>query len=235
MSLEALSDAFARGATPSLERLVLQSNCIGAAGAAAFARALQGGALGSLRVLDLRKNQLGDDGLEALTKPLAAGAAPKLSGLLLASNNIGDGGVEALCRALAGRPAEARTKLVRLSLFGNPIGDAGASALATSFRSEQLPALGALFLGATHIGQLGLQALASAFVDGGGARLQKLRLDTDGGAQADIADAGVLALARAMERGALPLIKDFVVSDGPLGTEHEALKRACDARGIALQ
>ena len=35
--------------------------------------------------------------------------------------------------------------------------------------------------------------------------------------------------------GALASLKTLIVDDGPLGTEHPALKAACEARGISLE
>ena len=49
-----------------------------------------------------------------------------------------------------------------------------------------------------------------------------------------IGDAGLTALAKAVESGALASLNTLYVDDGPLGTEHPALKVACDARGINL-
>ena len=49
-----------------------------------------------------------------------------------------------------------------------------------------------------------------------------------------IGDAGLTALAEVVESGALASLKTLYVDDGPLGTEHPALKVACDARGINL-
>ena len=52
-------------------------------------------------------------------------------------------------------------------------------------------------------------------------------------------DAEMTKLAAALEychvRGALPALKELYVDGGPLGTEHPALKAACEAGGIALE
>ena len=45
-----------------------------------------------------------------------------------------------------------------------------------------------------------------------------------------IGDAGLTALAKAVESGALAQLKNLLVSD----EEHPALKAACQARGIEL-
>jgi hypothetical protein len=55
-----------------------------------------------------------------------------------------------------------------------------------------------------------------------------------------IGDAGITALAQAIKpvsdggSGAMASLKVLYVSDGPLGTEHPALKAACVSRGIRL-
>ena len=49
-----------------------------------------------------------------------------------------------------------------------------------------------------------------------------------------IGDAGLTALAKAVENGALASLETLYVADGPLGTEHPALKAACKVRGIKL-
>ena len=56
-------------------------------------------------------------------------------------------------------------------------------------------------------------------------------LDLEGN---QIGDAGLTALAKAVESGALASLKTLEVDDGPLGTEHPALNAACKARGIEL-
>ena len=47
----------------------------------------------------------------------------------------------------------------------------------------------------------------------------------------NIGDAGLTALAKAVESGALASLRTLVVDD----EEHSALKAACQARGIDLQ
>ena len=49
-----------------------------------------------------------------------------------------------------------------------------------------------------------------------------------------VGDVGMQALASAVASGAMASLKTLYVDDGPLGTEHPALKAACKARGIEL-
>jgi hypothetical protein len=49
-----------------------------------------------------------------------------------------------------------------------------------------------------------------------------------------IGDAGMIKFSEALVGGALASLKTLYVDDGPLGTEHPALKAACTARGISL-
>ena len=48
-------------------------------------------------------------------------------------------------------------------------------------------------------------------------------------------DAGLTSLAEACASGALASFKTLAVDDGPLGTEHPALKAVCQACGIELR
>jgi Leucine-rich repeat (LRR) protein len=95
--------------------------------------------------------------------------------------------------------------LVELDLAGNQISDDGVTALA--------------------------KAITPASKGGSGAlpQLTSLFLDTN-----NIGDAGCSALASAVGSNALASLKTLHVDDGPLGTEHPALKAACTARGISL-
>ena len=46
-----------------------------------------------------------------------------------------------------------------------------------------------------------------------------------------IGDLGMVELSKCL---AMASLKTLYVDDGPLGTEHPALRAACEARGIAL-
>ena len=59
--------------------------------------------------------------------------------------------------------------------------------------------------------------------------MQYLNLNTN-----KIGDPGITALADALGKGALASLEKLRVDDGPLGTEHPALKDACEALGIEL-
>ena len=50
----------------------------------------------------------------------------------------------------------------------------------------------------------------------------------------NIGDDGMRYLADAFAKGAMACLTGLSVDDGPLGTEHPALKAACEARGIEL-
>ena len=79
------------------------------------------------------------------------------------------------------------------------------------------------------IGDSGMEAFASACASGALASCQKLYLGGN-----FIGDAGMEAFASACASGAMASLKTLYVDDGPLGTQHPALKAACQARGIAL-
>ena len=49
-----------------------------------------------------------------------------------------------------------------------------------------------------------------------------------------IGDAGMVALSDSLAMGALASLETLYVDDGPLDTDHPALKAACEARGIEL-
>ena len=50
-----------------------------------------------------------------------------------------------------------------------------------------------------------------------------------------IGDAGLTALAKAVESGALASLKELIADEGPLGVDHPKLKAACQSRGITLR
>ena len=84
-------------------------------------------------------------------------------------------------------------------------------------------------LGVNQVGDAGLSALAGALSSGALPALRILGLGNN-----NIGDVGLQAFADALGKGALASLKTLYVNDGPLGTEHPALKVACDARGINL-
>ena len=50
-----------------------------------------------------------------------------------------------------------------------------------------------------------------------------------------IGDPGMIKFSEALATGAMASLKTLFVIHGPLGTEHPALKAACEARLIHLQ
>ena len=85
---KALAAAFAEGAMPKLEGLVLKYNQIGDEGAVALAEAVGKGALPELKDLLLNNNQIGDEGAKALAEAVGKGALPKLKELFLQGNKL---------------------------------------------------------------------------------------------------------------------------------------------------
>ena len=86
-----------------------------------------------------------------------------------------------------------------------------------------------------QIGDAGITALARAVepVSAGDSRtlpkLMELWLQEN-----KVGDDGLSSLSCALGKGALLSLEEFYVNFGPLGTEHPALKAACDARGVVL-
>ena len=100
----------------------------------------------------------------------------------------------------------ALASLETLALDENKIGDDGLKVFAEACRAKgALASLRDLRLSGNAIGDVGLQSLAHAITP-----------VSEGGS------------------GALASLKTLYVDDGPLGTEHPALKAACQARGISL-
>ena len=87
----------------------------------------------------------------------------------------------------------------------------------------------ALGLSQNQIGDVGMSALADAFAKGSMASLESLNLREN-----KIGDLGMSSLSEALAKGSLASLQTLFVDDGPLGTEHPALKEACKARGISL-
>ena len=74
-----------------------------------------------------------------------------------------------------------------------------------------------------------MSAFANAVSNGALPKLLFLDLGND-----SISDPGIASLASALSKGALASLETLYVDDGPLGTEHPALKAACEAHGIEL-
>ena len=103
-------------------------------------------------------------------------------------------------------------------------------ALSLAIASGSLGKLELLDLDHNNIGNTGMKTLCEAISSGALANLKALGLEHN-----NIGDAGLTAFAGAIgASGALASLKTLYVDDGPLGTEHPALKAACQERGIRL-
>jgi Ran GTPase-activating protein (RanGAP) involved in mRNA processing and transport len=136
----------------SLNRLDLDNNTIGDAGAVALAPAFK--SMASLKELYLYNNQIGDAGATELAPAFKSMAS--LNWLFLSNNQIGDAGAAALAPAF-----KTMASLEKLYLYNNQIGDSGAAALATALPS--MASLKELSIGGNQIGDAGAVALAPAF------------------------------------------------------------------------
>ena len=181
--------------------------------------------LPNLKELNIQSNNIGAFGASALASACASGALAELKELNLGYNRIDDTGATALANAFA---SGALANLKELNLDCNKVGNAGVSALAKAVGDGALAKLEKLWLNNNQIGDSGVSALAGACARAL-AELKELDLFNN-----KIGDAGVSALAEAFARGALANLKTLFVDDGPLGTEHPALKAACAERGIKL-
>ena len=148
-------------------------------------------------------------GLQRLTEGLGVGALPAVTHLGFAGMRVGDAGASALAAAL-GRGALPR--LMSLALHFTAIGDAGLVALAPALR--RLPALEKLSLMCNPFGDEGVAVLVAppppspAGAPPPTGVLRKLKsLDL---AYTEIHDAGCLALAAALDSGALPALLSCV-------------------------
>ena len=133
--------------------------------------------------------------------------------LQLINMNMGDAGASALAAAL-GRGALPR--LETLVLNNAAISDVGLVALAPALR--RLPALKVLYIGGNPFGDQGLAVLVPPPLPAdapppptvGLAKLKELLLD-----YIQLTDAGCVALAAALDSGALPALKDLFLNGIP--------------------
>ena len=95
-----LADALAKNQT--LQRLDLQDNQIGEAGALAIAKAIEHNPQISLQYLNLRNNQIGNAGTKGLARALKKNQSLQI--LDLAVNAIGSPGAQALVQAIGDNP-----------------------------------------------------------------------------------------------------------------------------------
>ena len=191
-----------------------------------------------------RHYHIGDGEMKSLAEALVSGALPKLRFLWLGNNRIGDDGMTAFAQAV--KPVSeggsgALPAVTTLDLRKNNFGDAGMTALASAVGSGALPQLLELWLQDNKIGDAGMTAFAQAVKpvsEGGSGALAQCQQLYLGGNR--IGDVGMTAFAQAIRpvseggSGALVSLEDLYVDDGPFGTEHPALRAACEARCIFL-
>ena len=154
--------------------------------------------------------------------------------------NVGDAGASALAAAL-GRGALPRLKM--LNLNNAAIGDAGLVALAPALR--RLPALEILYFDGSPFGDEGLAALvappppAGALPPptGGLAKLKRLYLNNT-----QVSDVGCVALAAALDSGALPALKVLDLEGIPASAaamvsvrQAQARSDFCESRRVSLE
>jgi len=175
--------------------------------------------LHSLRPVD-------DTFLQVLSCAIGSGALPNLVELGLEDNEIGDPGLSSLSEALA---KGALPNLKRLELQRNQIGDLGITALAESC-AKGVMALKVLHLLDNQITDVGFSTLMPLLKKDG-----KLSNLTGFSIGSGITDKGMQEFAEILAMGALASLQTLYVDDGPLGTEHPALKAACEAHGISLE
>ena len=147
-------------------------------------------------------------------------------------NQISDAGMQAFAKALANG---AMANCQELWLSENQIGNIGMEAFAEALANGAMANCQKLYLHENQIGDVGMTAFAQAIkpVSEGdsGALAQCQELDLHGN---QIGDTGMAAFAKALANGAMASLDTLYVDDGPLGTDHPALKVECEARGIVL-
>lgn len=98
-SMQALANAFIKGAMPSLTGLWVFNNQIGPDGMKALADALIHKAIPRLKNFRVEKNQIGDAGLQMLADAAIQGGLPKLEYLCVQENQTGKTGMQAIANA----------------------------------------------------------------------------------------------------------------------------------------
>ena len=193
---------------PALEELSLvqYAGAAGPDGVQRLAAGLGAGALPAVTYFSLESMHVGDAGASALAAALGRGALPRLMRLYLTNAAIGDAGLVALAPALRQLPA-----LETLGLESNPLGDDGiaalvappplAGALSPPAGGGVLVGLKKLYLGFTHITDVGCAALASALDRGTLPALRELRLLN---IPASVAAKGAVHAALATSRATIP-------------------------------
>ena len=173
-----------------------------------------GSVLPVLEELRLSEPAAGPDGMQRLMAGLGVGAMPALATLEISCLPVGDTGAASALAAALDRGALPRLKLLDLGNAG--IGDAGLVALAPALRRR--PALEELRLWGNPLGDEGLAALVAPLPPAGAPPpptrgLTKLKVLSLSYTQ--ITDAGCVALASALESGALPALKNLFLRGIP--------------------
>jgi len=174
-----------------------------------------GSVLPVLEELRLSEPAAGPDGMQRLMAGLGVGAMPALATLEISCLPVGDTGAASALAAALDRGALPRLKLLDLGNAG--IGDAGLVALAPALRRR--PALEELRLWGNPLGDEGLAALVAPPPPPAGAPppptrgLTKLKVLSLSYTQ--ITDVGCVALASALESGALPALKNLFLRGIP--------------------
>ena len=146
---------------------------------------------------------------------MGSGALASLRELDLMQNAIGDVGLQSLAHAImpvseGGSGALARCTSIDLS--GNPANDEAKKSVERALKDRWLD-------GDFLVKNLSdVESLPCYGLGWGDAEIIKL----------------ASAIEYACANGALASLSELYVDDGPLGTEHPALKAACEARGIEL-
>jgi hypothetical protein len=191
--------------------------------------------------LALGANDIGDDGLQQLAAaavtpppeywPLSdASANTEVPLLVLSTLNLEANGISALgAQALAGAIGSSHLPALRcLCMNGNNISDGGMIAIASAFAHSVECQIEELQLADNSIGETGFTEFAGLCGSTSFGALSWLRLDGNH----DAGDAGIRALACALNDGTMPQLKTLHAS--PHGLSSEGLHAVTSKRHISL-
>ena len=197
--------------------------------------------LQTLKLLALGANDIGDDGLQQLAAaavtpppeywPLSdASANTEVPLLVLSTLNLEANGISALgAQALAGAIGSSHLPALRcLCMNGNNISDGGMIAIASAFAHSVECQIEELQLADNSIGETGFTEFAGLCGSTSFGALSWLRLDGNH----DAGDAGIRALACALNDGTMPQLKTLHAS--PHGLSSEGLHAVTSKRHISL-